>query len=85
VGLGREWLYDCHLSDLKSENLAIILSSIFPKGHLNPSGHYWDLFWEVDCASGCRNTAVMLGESVQVRLYGFQTYGNMSLAFLVSL
>lgn len=60
VGMGSEWLYDYHLSNLKSENLAIILSFLFPKGHLSPSGHYWDLFWEADFAPGLRNTAVML-------------------------
>lgn len=53
-------MYDCRLSHLKSENLAIIPSSVFPKGHLNPTGHYWDLFWEADFALGLRNTAVIL-------------------------
>lgn len=53
-------MYDCRLSHLKSENLAIIASSVFPKGHLNPTGHYWGLFWEADFALGLRNTAVIL-------------------------
>lgn len=53
-------LYDCCLSTLKSENLAIILPSVFPRGHLNPSGHHWDLFWEAFFASGLRNATVIL-------------------------
>lgn len=63
-GLVSEWLYDCCLSNVKNENLAAILSSIFPKGYLNPTGHHWDLFWEADSAAGFRNTALMLWQDI---------------------
>lgn len=51
---------DCLLSHLKSENVAIILFSEFLKGHLNPSGHYWDVFWEANFVPGLRSTAVIV-------------------------
>lgn len=46
VGMWSEKLSDllCLLSHLKSENVAIIRSSEFLKGHLDLSGHYWDVF-----------------------------------------
>lgn len=53
-------LSDCLLSYLKSENIAIIVACEFLKGHLNLSGHYWDVFWEANFAPGFRCTAVIV-------------------------
>lgn len=60
VEMWSEGLSDFLLSYLKSENVAIILSCEFLKGHLNLSGHYWDVFWEPNFALGLRCTAVIV-------------------------
>lgn len=60
VGTWSERLSNCFLSNLRSENVAVILSSEFLEGHLNPSGHYWDVFWETNFVPGLRSTAVIV-------------------------
>lgn len=60
VGMWSKRLSDYLLSLMKGKNVAIILSCEFFKGHLKPSDHCWDVFWEANFAPGLRCIAVIV-------------------------